>query len=233
MTLEVAGLTAHYGPVQALHGVDLIVEPNMTVAVIVPNGAGKSTLLASIAGLVESDGDIRLDGTDLRRLPPHRRIGSGIGYVPDTRGVFTNLTVRENLAASSPRGRVLEMWEELSAVFPLLKEKEDSLAGQLSGGQQQLVSIARALASRPRYILLDEPSIGLSPVAIQGVVDALGRLEELDVGVLMAEQNSSLALRVADYCHVLSRGRIVFSGPPDELRDPERLGALYLGQAGA
>jgi len=229
MALEIEGLSAGYGAITVLRDVSFTVRPKRTTALIGPNGVGKTTLVGALIGQVQSTGRIGLDGDDIRRLPTDKRIRRGLGYVPDTRGVFGGLTVRENIVSAARASERDAMWEELSTTFPVLKEKEGSKAGQLSGGQQQLVSIARALAGRPRYVLLDEPSIGLSPVAIQGVVDALQSLSSLEVGVLLAEQNSTLALRVAHEVIVLGGGGILWSGEPEGLRDSEKLARLYLG----
>jgi branched-chain amino acid transport system ATP-binding protein len=228
MTLEITDVCVHYGHVQALFGVTITVAPRQTVVVLGPNGAGKTTLVESIIGAVSSTGQVRLDGKDLSRLPVQQRVRGGISYVPHQKGVFPNLTVRENIRTAA-RGSWPAVWDELTTAFPLLADKQSSLGGELSGGQQQIVSIARALASRPRYVLMDEPSIGLSPVAIQQVVVAIEHLGGMDVGVLIAEQNTSLGLRVADHCEVLVSGRQVFTGTPEELSKSETLGELYLG----
>lgn len=228
MSLKVRDLRVAYGAAVAVHGISLTVEPHTVVSVIGPNGAGKSSFLSGVMGVVPSAGGVEVDGFPFQSLSSSARSRSGLSYVPDGPGIFPDLTVKEHIRVAG--GRCWKKrWVELVERFPLLEEKQDSPARDLSGGQKQTVSIARALASDPSYILLDEPSMGLSPIAIIGVIAAIEELSSGGVGVLLVEQNSSLALGVSDEVHVVVRGSVVASGTPQELR-AKNLAALYLGQ---
>jgi len=230
MSLKLHDVSVAYGPVQAIRGLQLEVAPGSIVAVIGPNGAGKSSLLAGVLGLAPLQGAVELDGKDISRVPSHARSHFGLGYVPSARGVFTTLTVTENMQVAAG-ARFDLVWRDLTAWFPILVEKAHALGSELSGGQQQIVSIARAMAARPRYILMDEPSIGLSPIAIGWLVDAIRRLRAAGVGVLLTEQNAGLALTVSDYCLLMVRGEVRLAGTPDELRGKPEVEALYLGRS--
>jgi branched-chain amino acid transport system ATP-binding protein len=230
MPLKLDGLCVRYGPIRAASDITLEVPPGEVVSVIGPNGAGKTSLLRGVVGLVQHTGRIEVDGVDIARLPAHRRTRAGLGFVPDGEGVFRGLTVYEHIRVAAGRDHG-EAWERLTDAFPLLATKQNAKGAELSGGQQRVVSIARALASRPKYIVLDEPSMGLSPIAIQGVVESIQALSRHGVGILLAEQNAALALRISKVCHVLVRGEIRLTGTPDELRDRSEVEALYLGRA--
>lgn len=230
MALDVRDLRVAYGPITAVEGVSLTVEPRAVTSIVGPNGAGKSSVIRAIMGFVRGSGDVALDGTSLSRRRPHARARAGLAYVPDGQGVFPDMTVREHIRVAAGAGWE-ERWESLVGLFPVLGEKQAARASELSGGQQQALSIARALASQPRYILLDEPSMGLSPVAIKSVVEAVEQLSGTGVGVLLAEQNAALALSVSARVHVMVRGQIRRSAEPSELRGTDELRALYLGRA--
>lgn len=228
MTLSVTDLRVSYGAIAAVHGVSLEVQPGQVVAVVGPNGAGKSSLISACMGLVDHGGTVHVDGTDVSNMAAHKRSRAGLSFVPDGQGVFPLLSVRDQLRVGA--GRELEdVQAELFETFPLLAEKRAALGQQLSGGQQQLVSIARALSTRPKFILMDEPSIGLSPIAVKGVVSAIEALGGAGLGVLVAEQNVRLALDASDYCHVMVRGEIVRSGTPESLLNDPEVEALYMG----
>lgn len=229
MPLELRRLRVTFGPIVAVTGVDLTVGEGQIVSVIGPNGAGKTSLLAATIGLVSHAGTISLDGAELSRLPPYARIRAGLGYVPSGKGVFPALSVRENIRVAA--GKDFEAaWQRLTTWFPIVATKAASLGSELSGGQQQLVSIARAMATSPRYLLLDEPSIGLSPIAIEALAGALRVLQEQKVSILLAEQNAALAMTLSDQCHLAVRGEIRLSGAPQELRSNPEVEALYLGR---
>lgn len=232
MALEVSGLNVSYGPIRAVRDVTFSVVPHQVTSIIGPNGAGKSSIIRAVLGLQNSLGRIALDGTPVERWRADQRARAGISYVPDHRGVFPGLTVREHIRMAVGGGWQAR-WKDLVALFPLLEEKRDSKGGELSGGQQRTLSIARALATNPRYIILDEPSIGLSPIAVRSVVEAIEQLSGTGVGILLAEQNAKLALAVSTRVHVVVRGRIERSATPDELRGTDELQALYLGRAPA
>lgn len=230
MSLHISDLGVSYGASVAVHEMSLTVEPNQVVSVIGPNGAGKSSLLRGVMGLGPSTGGIELDGVPIQAMSTPARCRAGLSFVPDGPGVFFEMTVKEHIRVAGGRDWKAR-WESLVERFPLLAEKQHTAAGDLSGGQKQTVSIARALASEPRYILLDEPSMGLSPIAIRGVIDAISELSTTGVGVLIVEQNSSLALSVSDEVHVVVRGSLVHSGTPASLRAAGNLAELYLGRA--
>lgn len=228
MTLSIRDLRVSYGPILAVDGIALDVEPGQVVAVIGPNGAGKSSFVRACMGLIQHAGSVHVDGADVSGLAAHKRSASGLSYVPDGKGVFPLLSVRDQLRVGAGR-RLGEVEANLFATFPLLGEKSEALGQHLSGGQQQLVSIARALSTSPKYILMDEPSIGLSPIAIKGVVSAIETLGESGLGVLVAEQNVRLAMDASDYCHVMVRGEVVRSGTPETLLGDPQVEALYMG----
>jgi branched-chain amino acid transport system ATP-binding protein len=230
MALEIKDLTVQYGPIRAVQGLSISVERGQIVSVIGPNGAGKTSLMSALLGLISHGGEVVADGKRLTRSPSHVRARSGIAFVPDARGVFPELTVREQVLISAARGDK-QVYDELAESFPLLKDFAGAQGGSLSGGQKQLVSMARAIASRPRYLLMDEPSIGLSPVAIRGVIDVVRRLGDLGIGVLMTEQNVKIAMSESSEVHVMVRGRIELSGPPSALENDPLIEDLYLGRA--
>jgi branched-chain amino acid transport system ATP-binding protein len=235
--LELEGVTARYGAIEALHSVSLRVEEGEIVALIGPNGAGKTTVLASVMGLGPLvAGTIRFEGEDIRRRPTEDIVRRGIGLVPERRRIFSQLTVRENLllGGASRRDRTTAA-EELSGLlelFPILKERLDAPAGQLSGGEAQQLAIARAVMGSPRLLLLDEPSLGLAPVLVESVFDLVADLRRRGYTILLVEQNAFRALELADRAYVLRNGSIETEGPAAKLRDERGLVEAYLG-AGA
>ncbi|MFC6284737.1 MULTISPECIES: ABC transporter ATP-binding protein [Polaromonas] len=232
--LELQSIRVAYGQATALWDVSLSIGRGELLCVVGPNSAGKSTLINAIAGLHRiSAGRLMFDGQDISRLAPHRFCGQGIALVPEGRRLFTEMTVRENLelgsylrAARAERTRSLERVCEL---FPVLAERMDQLAGSLSGGQQQMVAIGRALMARPRLLLLDEPSLGLAPSIVLDMFKAIQRIHADGVAVLLVEQNVSMALEIAERAAVLEEGRIVASGSPEELMAQPELRRAYLG----
>jgi branched-chain amino acid transport system ATP-binding protein len=233
--LEVEGVVAGYGRVEALHGVSLTVAEGEAVTTIGANGAGKTTLLKTVAGLIRPRrGRILLDGTDVTGWPAERRARHGIALVPEGRQVFPEHTTRDNLLLGAyGRRRSGDVDEDLAKVeglFPILLERRGQLAGTLSGGQQQMLAIGRALMSRPKVLLLDEPSLGLAPLAVKEVVDRLVELAGAGSTLVLVEQNAAAAFRVASRGYVLDRGDVVVEGPITELRNDPRVHTAYLGQ---
>lgn len=231
--LEVQGLRSRYGRIEVLHGVDLEVNSGEIVTVVGANGAGKTTLLRCLCGAQPvTSGKVLFRGEDFATVPAHRRLGRGLAHSPEGRQIFTNLTVEENLRLGAflyADDRVEKDMSNAFALFPVLKEKRDLAAGGLSGGQQQMLAIARALMGRPSCLLLDEPSMGLAPIIVAQIFDVVRSLRALDVTVLLVEQNAFGALRVADRGYVLETGRIAMSGPANELIADPRIREAYLG----
>jgi branched-chain amino acid transport system ATP-binding protein len=228
--LELRDVEARYGPVKALHGVTLDVGEGEVVAVLGANGAGKTTTLRAVSGTVRRTGEIRFGGKKLRT--PEGAARAGIAHVPEGRGTFTALTVWENLrlGAYTRRGSAKEDAKRVYEYFPRLEERRDQQAGTLSGGEQQMLALGRALMARPRLFLLDEPSLGLAPLIVQEIFNALEKLNREDgMAVLVVEQNANIALASAARAYVLEVGRVVVEGPSDELRANESVRRSYLG----
>jgi len=231
--LEVRGLHVLYGHVHAVRGVSLDVRRGQIATLIGPNGAGKSSTLNAIAGLLRpAAGEVLLDGRPLTGLPAHQVARTGAVLVPEGRGILQRMTVEENLkvAAEMHPGRDLrERVEVQLRRFPSLERRRALPAGQLSGGEQQMLAIARALLQRPRLLLLDEPSMGLAPVLVRQVFEILAGIQREGIALLLVEQNARAALAVSEHAYVLERGEIVLDGPARELARDERLKAAYLG----
>jgi len=236
--LEVSGLSARYGAVAALRDVSLEVRAGELVALIGANGAGKSTLLRAIAGLVApAAGRVAFDGRDVTGQPPEAMIRAGVALVPERRRVFADLTVLDNLELGGyalPRGhdfrsRLEAGVEEAYRLFPVLRRRRDQLAGTLSGGEQQMLAIGRALMTRPRLLLCDEPSLGLAPLVVAEIMRLLSTLREAGTTILLVEQNARMALRSADRAYVLEVGSVVLSGAASDLLQDDQLKAAYLG----
>jgi branched-chain amino acid transport system ATP-binding protein len=232
--LEVRDLHVAYGAAPALWGVTLRVAEGELLCVVGPNGAGKTTLINAIAGILRArSGVISMAGAELQALPPHRYCAAGIAVVPEGRRLFTKMTVLENLELGSylpaAKARRRESLEQALELFPMLTEKLASPAGELSGGQQQMVAIARALMARPRLLLLDEPSLGLSPLIVEDMFGAIRRINAEGMSVLLVEQNVAMAMRVSTRAYVLEEGRIVAEGEPDELLARPEIQRAYLG----
>ena len=231
--LTVEGLRSRYGRIEVLHGIDLDVASGEIVTVVGANGAGKTTLLKCLSGIQPvSAGSIVFRGEALTAVPAHARVRRGLAQSPEGRQIFTNLTVEENLRLGAylfSDDKVERDREDAFAMFPILREKRNLAAGGLSGGQQQMLAIARALMGRPSFLLLDEPSMGLAPILVAQIFDVVKSMKALGVTVLLVEQNAFGALSVADRGYVMETGRITMSGPAAELIADERIRAAYLG----
>ena len=232
--LKVEDLVVSYGSIEALHGISLNVRPGEIVTLIGANGAGKSTLLRSISGIVPvQKGRIFLDGQDLRTVPAHRIVELGLAHVPEGRGIFANLTVTENLKLATwirkDKSKLDADYERVFAIFPRLKERKDQLAGTLSGGEQQMLAVGRALMTGGRLLLLDEPSMGLAPVLVQEIMQTIRAINATGTTVLLVEQNARQALKVANRGYVLETGNLALAGSAEELMNNTRVKAAYLG----
>ena len=234
MLLEVRNLHVGYGDAPAVWDASLDVDAGEIVSVIGPNGAGKTTLINAIAGMLRyREGELRFDGADMKRVRPHGYCGHGIALVPEGRRLFTKMTVEENLELGCylprPRAARAQSLERVYDLFPILRQKRAQPAGELSGGQQQMVAIGRALMAQPRIVLFDEPSLGLAPTIVDDMFDIIVRVRDEGVAVLLVEQNVVKALSVADRAYVLEQGRIVATGLPDELMKQPHIREAYLG----
>ena len=232
--LKVKNVETYYGPIMALRGLSMDVREGQILAVLGANGAGKSTLLKTISGVMEPQkGSVEFDGTEIQGRPPHEVAQMGIAQVPEGREVFPLLTTEQNLIAGGyARGgfQASEAVEQIYGLFPALKEKKTSQAGYLSGGQQQMLAIGRAMMSSPRLMLLDEPSLGLSPHLVQEIAQIIERLNrEEGVTMLLVEQNARMALELADYGYVMENGRIVMEDTSERLRQATDIKEFYLG----
>ena len=231
--LEVKDLKVSYGAVQALDGVSLTVSDGEIVSLIGANGAGKTTALRTITGLEKAAaGSIVFDGHDLRKTAPSRIIGLKLAHVPEGRHIFPEMTVEENLemgAYADPAGRE-ETMQTVYARFPRLKERRRQLAGTLSGGEQQMLAVGRALMAKPRMILMDEPSMGLSPLLVQEIFDIIQEVNKQGITILLVEQNARMALSISDRAYVLETGHITIQGKAGDLLNDERVKKAYLGQ---
>jgi branched-chain amino acid transport system ATP-binding protein len=232
--LEIRDLTVHYGAIQALHGVSLDVEAGTIVTLIGGNGAGKSTTLRAISGLVKpSGGSIRFDGASIGGRAPHDVVALGIAHAPEGRGIFANLSVSENMdigafARRDKQGIALDR-ERALQLFPRLRERLQQNAGTLSGGEQQMLAIARAYLARPRLLLLDEPSLGLAPQIVQVIFKVIREINEAGTTILLVEQNARMALKAARYGYVLDVGRVALSGEAHTLAASDEVRKAYLG----
>jgi len=232
--LELRSVDAGYGSFQALFGIDLDVRAGEAVGVIGPNGAGKTTLLRVISGLIRpSAGSIRMEGANVVKTPAHRIVGLGIAHVPENRRLFPRLTVDDNLKMGAfiteARDRYAERLEFVFDLFPRMKERRGQMAGTMSGGEQQMCAIGRALMSGPKLLLLDEPSAGLAPLVVQQVFELVKRIRSSGLTVLIVEQNVQQVLRVVDRAYLLEAGTIRASGSSNEMMDNETIKQAYLG----
>jgi branched-chain amino acid transport system ATP-binding protein len=232
--LQVTDLHVHYGGAVAVRGIDLHVEAGEVALVLGANGAGKTSSLRAIAGqLRPSKGSIRWNGTDISHWPSFRVCRAGLVLVPEGRKVFAPLTVEENLSVggftSKSRKQRLELIDQVYAMFPILKTRKDQAAGLLSGGEQQMLAFGRAMMAQPKAILMDEPSMGLSPAMVDTVMDAIGEIARTGLGILLVEQNAMAALAVASRAVVLERGSIVLTGSADEVRNDPDVVKAFLG----
>jgi len=234
MMLEVRGLRAFYGQNQALHGLDFELDEGKIVTLLGANGAGKTTALRAICGMVRMSGEIRFNGKAIAGRATEDIVRLGIAHVPEARGTFVRMTVEENLQLGAmtrhDRAGIADDIEQIYADFPRLKERRAQQAGTLSGGEQQMLAVGRALMLRPRLMLLDEPSFGLAPLIVEELFENLRRLNrERRVGMLIVEQNAALALDLAEYAYLLETGRIVMAGSAQEIGKDEAVRRSYLG----
>ena len=232
--LKIENLHVSYGGIRALQGVSMEVPDGKIVTLIGANGAGKSTTLRTISGLVKADsGSVTYDGQELLGMPINKILEKGIAMVPEGRRVFTNLSVLENLKVGaylrSDKTQIEKDLEWVYDLFPRLKERSWQMAGTLSGGEQQMLAVARALMSKPKVIMMDEPSLGLAPLVVKGIFDIIRQINDQGVTVLLIEQNANMALKTADYAYVLETGRITLTGTGRELLVNEAVKKAYLG----
>ena len=234
--LVLENVHTYYGNVHALKGINLTVEEGEIVTLIGANGAGKTTTLRTISGLIKPrEGRIIFDGQELNKIPAHKIVYMGISHAPEGRKIFPTLTVEENLllgaySLGNDRKAIEANKERVFALFPRLAERRKQLAGTLSGGEQQMLAIGRALMSKPRLLLLDEPSLGLAPMLVKAIFETIKEINLQGVTILMVEQNARAALKLAQRAYVLETGRIVLSGPSHELLQDERVRKAYLGE---
>jgi len=232
--LSIRNLRVRYGPIEALHDVSLEVNRGEVVTLIGSNGAGKTTTLGAVSGLLPlAGGTILFDGQDITKLPPHKRVPLGLVQVPEGRRIFGSMSVAENLDlgayARTDRAALRGELEEIYALFPRLAERKNQAAGTMSGGEQQMLAVGRALMSRPKLLLLDEPSLGLAPLLVKEIFAVVRRIRDAGVTVLLVEQNAHKALEIADRAYVLETGHISMSGNARELASDPRIKEAYLG----
>jgi branched-chain amino acid transport system ATP-binding protein len=232
--LDVRGLHASYGATHVLHGIDFAVEEGGITTILGANGAGKTTTLRAVCGMVKTRGEVQFAGTRIDGRATEAIVRLGVAHVPDGRGTFVNLTVEENLRLGAytrrDKAEVAQDFERMFGYFPRLKERWLQQAGTLSGGEQQMLAVSRALMLRPRLLLLDEPSFGLAPLIVQELFEIFRAINEQDgVSMLLVEQNASLALKLADQAYLLETGRVVISGTAESIRSDEAIRRSYLG----
>jgi branched-chain amino acid transport system ATP-binding protein len=232
--LEGTRVEAHYGWIKVLHGIDFAVHSGGITTILGANGAGKTTTLRAVCGMIKTAGEIRFDGQRIDGRATEDIVRLGIAHVPEGRGTFVNLTVEENLRLGAygrrQSGRLADDFERVYQYFPVLRQRRAQIAGTLSGGEQQMLAVARALMLRPRLLLLDEPSLGLAPLVVREIFRIVRTINrEAGVSVLLVEQNAAIALALADHAYLLETGRVVMSGPASELRQDESIRRSYLG----
>lgn len=236
MLLQVKDLSVYFGNIRALHGITFDVQEGEIVTLIGANGAGKTTTLRTISALNKpNSGEILFKGEAITGLKPHKIVTMGISHVPEGRKIIGNLTVRENLLMGAytrtDKAEIQESMDMVFTRFPRLKERINQLSGTLSGGEQQMLAIGRAMMARPNLLLLDEPSMGLSPVLVEEIFDIIVTINQQGTTILLVEQNAYMALSIANRAYVLESGRIVLSGPAGELKENEGVKAAYLGES--
>jgi len=232
--LQVRGLHAQYGPTRVLHGIYFEVQAGGITTILGANGAGKTTTLRAVCGMVRTQGEVLLGGEHIEGKPTESIVRMGVAHVPDGRGTFLNLTVEENLRMGAytrrDREQVLADYERIYSYFPRLRERLRQQAGTLSGGEQQMLAVSRALMLRPRLLLLDEPSFGLAPLVVQELFEIFRAINrDSGVSMLLVEQNAALALKLADQAYLLETGRVVISGSAESIRNDESVRRSYLG----
>ena len=232
--LEVSNLRAAYGPTRVLHGIDFGLEEGSITALLGANGAGKTTTLRALCAMVKTEGEIRFGGTRIEGKSTEDIVRLGIAHVPDGRGTFVNLSTEENLRLGAyvrrDRREVERDFERIYGYFPRLKERRHQQAGTLSGGEQQMLAVSRALMLRPRLLLLDEPSMGLAPLIVREIFSIMRTINQTEkVSILLVEQNAAMALDLADHAYLIETGRVVLSGTSDEIKQDEAVRRSYLG----
>ncbi|MGA3182589.1 MAG: ABC transporter ATP-binding protein [Verrucomicrobiota bacterium] len=232
--LSIKNLTVNYGAITALRGISLEVPQGQIVTLIGANGAGKTTALKAVSGLIKTRGQILYDGRDIANWPPHQIVAAGLSQVPEGRMIFANLTVAENLALGAylqkSKPALRESREMVLGLFPRLAERREQIAGTLSGGEQQMLAIGRALMSRPKFLMLDEPSLGLAPLLVKTIFEKIVEINRRQgLTILLVEQNANLALEVSAYGYVLETGRILLRDASAALRQNPKVRAAYLG----
>ena len=232
--LEITNLSTSYGLIKALDGVSLSAQRGSVTCILGPNGAGKTTLMFSIAGILRANaGSIKANGVELSGLDAPGVLKNGVSLVPENRLVFPLMSVRENLQAGaylrSAKGEIAEDIEKMYARFPVLGERAEQNAGTLSGGEQQMLAVARALMSRPKILLMDEPSVGLAPLIVDEIFSIIGQLNSDGISIVLVEQNVVKALQVADHFYLLDQGKVAFSGTPGEMENDDVIKRAYLG----
>lgn len=232
--LEVKDLNVYYGVIQALKGISFRVEEGEIVALVGANGAGKTTTMQSVIGLIKNKtGEIIYNGEEISKIQTNKLVGKGMSQVPEGRRIFQELTVYENLLMGAflerDKSKIKADMEYVYELFPILKERKNQIAGTLSGGEQQMLAISRALMSHPKLLMLDEPSMGLSPLLVQEVFDIIKKIHDNGTTVLLVEQNAKMALKIADYAYVLETGKIAFEGKANELLSNDDIKKAYLG----
>ena len=233
--LEVKDIQVYYGMIQALKGISFEVNEGEVIALIGANGAGKTTTLHTVTGLLRSkSGQIMFDGQDITKVPPHKIVTMGMAHVPEGRRVFSNMTVLQNLKMGAftrtDKDEIEDTLKKVYKRFPRLEERQGQTAGTLSGGEQQMLAMGRALMSKPRIILMDEPSMGLSPIFVNEIFDIIKEVSESGTTVLLVEQNAKKALSIADRAYVLETGKIILDGNADDLLNDESVQKAYLGE---
>ena len=233
--LKVENLVVNYGVIQALKGISFEVNKGEVIALIGANGAGKTTTLQTISGMLQpTSGKVLLEGTDITKVPGHKIVSMGLAHVPEGRRVFGGLTVLENLKMGaytrSSKSEIADSFERIYESFPRLKERQNQLAGTLSGGEQQMLAMGRALMSKPSIVLMDEPSMGLSPIYVDEIFKIIEEISDAGTTVLLVEQNAKKALAIANRAYVLETGNIVLSGDADTLMNDDSIKKAYLGE---
>ena len=230
--LSCTNMTGGYGGEDIIHGCDIEVDRNQIVVIVGPNGAGKSTAMKAMLGMISlKEGSLKLDGLDISKLTPQDRVAAGIAFVPQTMNIFSELTVEENLemGAFLREDNVKETIEEIYNLFPAMKDKKNQLAGELSGGQRQQVAVSRALMTRPKVLMLDEPTAGVSPIVMKEIFERIITIKNSGVAIVIVEQNAKQALNIADFGYVLVGGENKFSGEGQELLNNQEVRKSFLG----
>ena len=230
--LSCTNMTGGYGGEDIIHGCDIEVDRNQIVVIVGPNGAGKSTAMKAMLGMISlKEGSLKLDGLDISKLTPQDRVAAGIAFVPQTMHIFSELTVEENLeiGAFLREDNVRETIEEIYNLFPAMKDKRNQLAGELSGGQRQQVAVSRALMTRPKVLMLDEPTAGVSPIVMKEIFERIITIKNSGVAIVIVEQNAKQALNIADFGYVLVGGKNKFSGEGQELLNDQEVRKSFLG----